>query len=132
MDGGPIFSLGPVNFPHAARPDDGGHFVWAELYAGGEFQWPRLDGSLGPLPSLPIHHDAAFLCQHRFHCAPNLRVGPSQQLDVDLTPTDPSLLPGAAYVLNAALKGELGLQIIPRRTNFDVIIVDHVEYPSPN
>ena len=51
---------------------------------------------------------------------------------VDLTPAGPSALPGAAYVLNAALKGELGLQIAPRRTNFDVIIVDHVEYPSPN
>lgn len=51
---------------------------------------------------------------------------------VDLTPTDPSALPAVAYVLNAALKGELGLQITPRKTNFDVIVVDHVEYPSPN
>ena len=39
---------------------------------------------------------------------------------VDLAPADPSALPSAAYVLNAALKGELGLQITPRRTNFDV------------
>ena len=46
--------------------------------------------------------------------------------------TDPSARPGAAYVLNAALKGELGLQITPRRTDFDIIIVDHVESPSPN
>lgn len=51
---------------------------------------------------------------------------------VDLTPADASALPGAAYVLNAALKGELGLQITPRRTNFDIVIVDHVENPSPN
>ena len=51
---------------------------------------------------------------------------------VDLTPTDPSALPGAAYVLNAALKGELGLEITSRRTTFNVIIVDHVEDPSPN
>jgi uncharacterized protein (TIGR03435 family) len=51
---------------------------------------------------------------------------------VDLTPTDQSALPGVAYVLNAALKGELGLQITPRRTNFEVVVVDHVEYPSPN
>jgi uncharacterized protein (TIGR03435 family) len=51
---------------------------------------------------------------------------------VDLTPTDPSALPGVAYVLNAALRGELGLQITSRRTNFDAVMVDHVEYPSPN
>lgn len=51
---------------------------------------------------------------------------------IDLTPADPSVRPGAAYVLNAALKGELGLQITPRRTNFDVITIDHVENPSPN
>lgn len=51
---------------------------------------------------------------------------------VDLTATDPSALPGVAYVLNAALQGELGLQITARKTNFDVIIVDHVEAPSPN
>jgi uncharacterized protein (TIGR03435 family) len=51
---------------------------------------------------------------------------------VDLTPADPSVLPGVAYVLNAALQGELGLQITSRRTNFDVLIVDHVEHPSSN
>jgi uncharacterized protein (TIGR03435 family) len=51
---------------------------------------------------------------------------------VDLTPTDQAALPGATYVLNAALKGELGLQITPRKTNFDIIILDHVEYPSSN
>lgn len=51
---------------------------------------------------------------------------------VDLTPTDPSELPGVAYVLNAALKGELGLQITTRKTHFDIIVVDHIEYPTPN
>ena len=51
---------------------------------------------------------------------------------VDLTPSDPSALPGVAYVLNAALKGELGLQISSKKTDFDVMIVDHVEYPSAN
>jgi uncharacterized protein (TIGR03435 family) len=51
---------------------------------------------------------------------------------VDLTPTDPSARPSVAYVLNAALKGELGLQITSRKTNFDAVIVDHVEDPSPN
>ena len=49
---------------------------------------------------------------------------------VDLTPTDPSERPGVEYVLNAALKGELGLQINPRKANFDIIVVDHVEYPT--
>ncbi len=51
---------------------------------------------------------------------------------VDLTPADPSQRPGVVYVLNAALKGELGLQIAARKTNFDIIVVDHVEYPAPN
>jgi uncharacterized protein (TIGR03435 family) len=51
---------------------------------------------------------------------------------VDLTPTDASERPGAAYVLNAALKGELGLQITPRKTHFDIMVVDRVDYPTPN
>ena len=51
---------------------------------------------------------------------------------VDLTPTDPSDRPNVTYVLNAALKGELGLQITPRKANFDIIVVDHLEYPTPN
>jgi uncharacterized protein (TIGR03435 family) len=51
---------------------------------------------------------------------------------VELTATDQSERPGVAYVLNAALKGELGLQITPRKTNFDVIVVDHVDDPTPN
>jgi len=51
---------------------------------------------------------------------------------VDLTPTDPSERPSAAYILNAALKGELGLQITPRKANFGIIVVDHIEYPTPN
>lgn len=51
---------------------------------------------------------------------------------VDLIPTDTSERPSVSYVLNAALKGELGLQITPRKTNFDVIVVDHVEYPTPD
>jgi uncharacterized protein (TIGR03435 family) len=49
-----------------------------------------------------------------------------------LTATGQSERPGVAYVLNAALKGELGLQITPRKTNFDVIVVDHVDDPAPN
>ena len=51
---------------------------------------------------------------------------------LDLTPTDPSERRGVAYILNAALKGELGLQITPRKTYFDIIVVDHIGYPTPN
>jgi uncharacterized protein (TIGR03435 family) len=51
---------------------------------------------------------------------------------MDLTPTDPSERPSVAYILNAALKGELGLQITPRKTNLDIMVVDHLEYPTPN
>ena len=43
---------------------------------------------------------------------------------------DNSELPGTAFVLNSALKGELGLQIIPRKASFNVLVVDHVEVPS--
>ncbi|MCU1328924.1 MAG: hypothetical protein JWN34_4294 [Bryobacterales bacterium] len=51
---------------------------------------------------------------------------------VEFTSTHQSEQPGAAWVLNAALKGELGLQITPRKTNFDIIVVDHVDEPTPN
>jgi len=51
---------------------------------------------------------------------------------VDLTPHEGSERPSVAYVLGAALKGELGLQITSRKANFDVIVVDHVEQPTPN
>lgn len=58
-------------------------------------------------------------------------------LDLDFTPHvdltgKPSDLPNAAYVLNAALKGELGLQITPRKSSFEVIVVDHLTEPTPN
>jgi len=51
---------------------------------------------------------------------------------VDVNETDRSQLPGVAAVLNAALKGELGLQITPRKALFDSLVVDHSEDPTPN
>jgi uncharacterized protein (TIGR03435 family) len=46
--------------------------------------------------------------------------------------TDNSELPGAEYILNSALKGELGLQLTPRKDTFNVLVVDHVEGPDAN
>lgn len=58
-------------------------------------------------------------------------------LELDFTPyvnltAKPEDQPSTAWVLNAALKAELGLQITARKGPFDVIVVDHVEAPSPN
>lgn len=58
-------------------------------------------------------------------------------LDLDFTPYvnltgNPSDLPSSAFVLNAALKGELGLQIASRTAAFDVLVVDSVEEPTAN
>jgi uncharacterized protein (TIGR03435 family) len=51
---------------------------------------------------------------------------------VDVNETDRSRLPSAVAVLNAALKGELGLQITPKKARFDTLVVDHSEDPTPN
>lgn len=51
---------------------------------------------------------------------------------VDVNETDRSQLPGVASVLNAALKGELGLQITTKKATFDMLVVDHSEDPTPN
>ncbi len=51
---------------------------------------------------------------------------------VDINETDRSRLPSADAVLNAALKGELGLQITPQKAKFDTLVVDHSEDPTPN
>jgi uncharacterized protein (TIGR03435 family) len=51
---------------------------------------------------------------------------------VDITESDRSKLPGAAAVLDAALKGELGLQIASKKAIFDTLVVDHNEDPTPN
>ena len=51
---------------------------------------------------------------------------------VDVTETDRSLLPGVAAVLNAALKGKLGLQLTSKKAMFDVLVVDRGGEPTPN
>jgi uncharacterized protein (TIGR03435 family) len=51
---------------------------------------------------------------------------------VDINETDRSQLPGVASVLNAAMKGELGLQIKPKKATFDTLVVGHSEDPTPN
>jgi len=58
-------------------------------------------------------------------------------LTLDFTPyvdlaAKPFDLPSADYVLNAALKGELGLQLSARRSEFRVVVVDHVGELTPN
>ena len=45
---------------------------------------------------------------------------------------DNSELPGAAFILNSALKGELGLQLTPQKGPVQVLVIDHIERPSPN
>jgi uncharacterized protein (TIGR03435 family) len=51
---------------------------------------------------------------------------------VDINESDRSQLPSADSVINAALKGELGLQITPKKAAFDTLVVDHSEDPTPN
>jgi len=51
---------------------------------------------------------------------------------VDVSETDRSQLPSVESVLNAALKGELGLQITSKKAAFDTLVVDHSEDPTPN
>lgn len=51
---------------------------------------------------------------------------------VDTSETDRSQLPSVESVLNAALKGELGLQITSKKATFDTLVVDHSEDPTPN
>lgn len=58
-------------------------------------------------------------------------------LNLDFTPyvdlaAKPADLPTVEWVLNSALKGELGLQIVARKASFDAIVVDHVEALTPN
>ncbi|ADW69992.1 TIGR03435 family protein [Granulicella tundricola] len=40
--------------------------------------------------------------------------------------------PDAAAVINATLQGELGLKIEPQKVTVDVMVLDHVQPPSPN
>jgi len=51
---------------------------------------------------------------------------------VDVNETDKSQLPSVASVLNAAMKGELGLQITSKKATFDTLVIDHSEDPAPN
>ncbi|HEV2576952.1 MAG TPA: TIGR03435 family protein [Acidobacteriaceae bacterium] len=51
---------------------------------------------------------------------------------VDVAETDKSQLPSVGAVLNAALKGELGLQITPKKAMFETLVVDRSEDPTPN
>jgi uncharacterized protein (TIGR03435 family) len=51
---------------------------------------------------------------------------------VDINESDRSKLPSTESVLNAAMKGELGLQITPKKAIFDTLVVDHSEDPTPN
>jgi len=66
----------------------------------------------------------------------NLRGEYDLELDfrpyVDINESDRSKLPGPASVLNATLKGELGLQITSKKATFDTLVVDHSEDPTPN
>jgi uncharacterized protein (TIGR03435 family) len=39
---------------------------------------------------------------------------------------------GPASILNAAFRGNLGLQLVRRKSIFDVMVIDHVESPTPN
>ena len=51
---------------------------------------------------------------------------------VDTTETDKSKMPSVESILNAALKGELGLQITAKKAMFDTLVVDRSEDPTPN
>jgi len=51
---------------------------------------------------------------------------------VDVNETDRSRMPSPSAILNSALKGELGLEITPKKATFDTLIVDRSEDPTPN
>ena len=46
--------------------------------------------------------------------------------------TPREILPNATTVLNAAFKGDLGLQITKDKAVYDMVVLDHVEAPSEN
>ncbi len=57
-------------------------------------------------------------------------------LTIDFTPyvdmKRDDVRPDPAAVLGAALKGELGLELVKAKQQMDVTVVDHVEPPTPN
>ena len=51
---------------------------------------------------------------------------------VNTGPTTQEERPSVMSVLSAALKGELGLQLVAKKGMYDVVVIDHVEAPSGN
>jgi uncharacterized protein (TIGR03435 family) len=119
----PVYALVVAKGGSKLKPSHGGEGWWS---------WSG--------PAINVHAEPASMLAMCLSKLPEIdrtvvdRTGLAGDYDVDLkwTPEDEQAQPDAPPTVFTAIEEQLGLKLVPSKGPVDVILVDHVERPSPN